>query len=426
MAGLERDHLLQGLETLSKPPTPRWVKVLRAVSAAAMLALIISAGLIIVHFAGTPKPFVPTGPALPATTQLADAEKQKTAPLREFSSSLRDRENQFVADQSDNTLENDELPSPHETKHPFFAKSSVSADAAKKKEGVGVLSSESFADKVQSSRMKAPLSLRPSPVHFDESAGAGVAGRNLGDLAWPVELVYELSSSDLPGWMLLKEQVIIALMENHIPVLSESYQVADDLKNNDEFFYLAKKGLDLPPGSRSAQILLVTQPEKFSKIHASLQQAMTDTTRQTLSPDLENYLRSRLVTASLAGHVQSSFASLDRIFGITTLHIGPLTTQTTLSTQPTTAPATQATSQAISIVPLCTASAPTSLPSTSPTTMTTTTTPQPLTTIPTTLESCRASIDRLAVLIKIDIGKPVTTTTSAPSTSSAPASQPVE
>lgn len=404
MAGLERDHLLQGLETLSKPPTPRWVKLVRAFSAAAMLALIASAGLIIMYFTGnTHQSSRLADRTVSPAIQSLDPTQQSAVPQREFALGMspeKDQNESFdtslnSSESSDDLNNSDESEAPSEasriSKRSLFAKPDLSGNSNKKFAKALLSTTTAPAEKMQYLGSQPPLVLQPSPVRSEqEQLSMSVTSKSRG-LSWPVKLVYELDSSDLPGWMLLKEQVFIALMENHVPVLSESWQVAEALEKNQEFFYQAKKGLDLPPGSRSAQILLVTQPETFDRIHASLQQAMSDTIRRRLSPELENYSQSRTITAELVNAVETTFAALDRAFGVT-----PSNSETILTTQ--------ATQPASPVTVLTTLPASTSCP----TTGTAATTTQ--------VASTRPTLTLLPVLIKIEVGEPTPTTTTAAAT----------
>jgi hypothetical protein len=416
MAGLERDHLLQGLESLSKPPTPRWIKVVRALSAAAMLALIASAGLIIMQFTGNnQKSSVSINQAPTAVKRGLKVEKPAPQPQQELAYEAPSRETPFdvpaPAPMAKTNKEISELPVPareipaEKKILPSLSDSRTLADTESSADETGSVSMDSMAQTMPA-RTNAPLALRPSPVSSAPALTLVPSFPKKGDRAWPVELVYQLNSSDLPGWMLLKEQVIIALMENDIPSLHDSYDVAQALENDEEFFYQAKKGIDLPPGSRSVQILLVTRPQTFARIHASLQQAMSDTSRQELSPELETYIRSQTTTPELANRTQSTFAALDRLWGITKSR--PALLATTQATQPTTTTAAVATTSAPT-------SQPTSRAASQPQQLVSTSLPAKVTT---TSASTRPAISQLPILIKIEIAKPTptTTTTTAPTT----------
>jgi hypothetical protein len=351
MAGMEREQLLSGLDELAKPPTPAWTRILRTVAAAAMILLVIYAGSLVVQFAGN-------NTRQPALRQ---------APKRTF---------------AENTSGKYES---HKPKRPLILGTDNSTPVrpslmARAKEDLvevkGFRSSTSQSQSGLSDRKNRtagtqptqPLVLRPSgstetvldkltePVP-DISGGVpqiepptGPAIKKIARLQSletqiPPELKIQLWAPDLPSWMLLKEQLLEILKESHVPNLLDPEQISSDLNAGKEFFYQARKGLDLAPGTARSELLLLVSPDQFRKIHDHFQLSALETIRQDLRPELKNVLTTQPLSPELVHAGIQTIRNLDNYFSPKESALGDLgkpasapatTTATTTSSGPAT------------------------------------------------------------------------------------------
>jgi hypothetical protein len=396
MANLEREQLLEGLELVTKPPVSRLVKLMRAVSVAAMLGLIVGTVVLVMHFNTNNSHPTPATMEI-AHKPMAEPKSETETPPAELPAIAKVRtQSTPKADTTDSQLAvgpiwSEDRSDVKSIKVVETSKSTAVMTLAKRN---AVPLPETTQESIQPNQ---PLTLRPTTTAEVKSQPRVKMNEGF-DLAWPIPLVYRLSTSDVPTRMLLKEQILIIMKENDVPAIYEPFRVGQALDEGREFFYVAKKGLDLPPGSASSQILLVTTPEKFSWIYSLLQFAVSEGVSQLLPADLEAFTQSQVISASLADMAGRSNDMLKRAFGsgdvLETLPTMPATTSmairamhpASLVTSSRFAPATQ---------PMATQTAPATQP---------------------TIE-----LKTLPVLIVIDIK--TTPATSMPAT--APTSQPV-
>jgi len=401
MAGLEREQLLHGLDELAKPPTPRRVKLLRTFAAAAMIGLIVYAGSLISQFAGSSQK---------SKTASVDAYKSITdVSAGKAKRKLRQSTPTIVAK---NRISDPE-PSSAAKDTPTLAlaprESSSFDDKATRSETLRT-ESNTTQDKTTAPSVsnRPPLVSQPSqPVTKPtETQNSDLASAQLPaitglpqvkrlDQQIPLQITF--STPDLPSLMLLKEQVFEVLAQGQINRLLDSDQVHQALKSDREFFYQAKKGLDLLPGSSSTEILLRVSPEKITDILLRIQQTTLEAIVLDIHPELRDFLKTHTLNPTLSNLVQKTTDNLNHYFD----HSGndfliaevpdqhptssPTTTQTTqTATQPQTAPAQLALIPVLLEIKLqpritTTTTTTTSAPSTQPTQTAPATQPSPTT-----------------------------------------------
>ncbi|MFA5866166.1 MAG: zf-HC2 domain-containing protein [Phycisphaerae bacterium] len=312
LANLEREQLLTGLDELAKPTTPFWTKLLKSVAAAAMIGLVVYVGVLIVQFTETTQ----------KPTHIISAPPQSFS-ARFSGNKKEDLENKLFADAKTIGKKNKDISSP------FL------------KDRVDVATTE-----IKKNKPAPPLALRPTPpgitrfekqavsdrlLDFAEIQSAGetpadglrssysagysferYAGKK--SLAQQIPLTLNISVADMPTWMLVKEQILEVLNKENVPQIQEPDQVHQALTSHEEFFYQAKKGLDLPPGETSSQILLVVSPEKFRTIQNDLQQSAPESVTQKLHHDLEKILKKPSPTSELSAIFQQTRQNLNNYF----------------------------------------------------------------------------------------------------------------
>jgi hypothetical protein len=306
MANLEREQLLTGLDELAKPPTAIWTRILRTFAAAAMIGLVVYAGSLVVQFAGTPS----RPPAVPLASKhfradrysTQDTTKEKVKPtLLAQAKEIPVARKSFAAPAGPtktdlNTKRNAEIPP---TQPLVLRPSSTSGEAGqargqeKREDWAGIC--DTAMDFMSASR----------PFHARVQSF---------DAQLPPSRTVHLWAPDLPSWMLLREQLLEILTKNNIPPILDPEHLVPALHNEKEFFYQARKGLDLAPGAACSEIFLVTGPENFRKIHAHLQQSVLDTIRQEWPTELTARLTTQPVTPERAAAELALVRNLEYYF----------------------------------------------------------------------------------------------------------------
>ncbi len=350
MAGLEREQLLTGLEELSKPPTSRWVKRLRTLAAAAMIGLVIYAGSMVAQFAGsTSKPPRSTESFRQSLAEPSTGKTRHKTTRRNITRSPQssrqiaiNRDNQADISQQ-HTVRSEQLyigtEGPVELKgsHTTEAQPRVCVTAsATSGPAEPMMSKEGdigtplmLPPTLKPSR---PLAIRPSePLAGIPSVAGGKtvassathATSAITDAAdthqsryldQQVPLYYRLSVSDLPSWMLVKEQVVEILNRSDIPFAAEPDQAYRSLATVHDFYYQARKGLDLLPGSSTARILVCVAPEKFPLLQSRIQDTMMESVGQDMHPELRKLIKTQTVDPTLGELARSTHRNLRLYF----------------------------------------------------------------------------------------------------------------
>lgn len=378
MAGLEREQLLTGLDDLAKPPTSFRTWLLRTAAAAAMIGLIVYAGSLVIHFTGSSAKTADTSRSespVPAHPVLAHAEKDRidehTRPI-EPPRPVVEPAHRLASDEYAKAVIRDVAPqsltgpakaprvftgSATEQPKAVTAVTVPTQDMAGRDERPEILSTAA----APVARPAAPLaeSKDPGPdratlataspgssgpaifsVHKSLASRVpttGTADRTAGSTGVPktttrpaeteplsqrvacgldrqVPLTYTIKVPDLPSWMFVKEQVLDALKENQVPPLTDGREVRRSLDARTEFFYQARKGLDLAPGPRRAETLFVVRPEKFMALYARLQQSGMDNAAQHLHPELQRFLARGVPSPALTGLIHETRRNLGLYF----------------------------------------------------------------------------------------------------------------
>jgi len=308
MGNLEREHLLTGLDELDRPPASRRIKLLRLTAAAAMIGILAYIAVLAVQLTGTNKRS-PLAVDLPATSYHGLASREESRwpgskgpvpvaepatprlsgePAGPMVARVREKKDQWAMAKSSKSLSS-QKPSPALVHQP--AESEEPDDAL-------AFSRENRMEKTDLGVFSATC----NPAGFPRS------------LDRQVPMVYRMSVSDLPTWMFLKEQTLQVLTSNRLEPVKEPEGVAPALGSAREFYYQAKKGLDLAPGVRSSQILVQVRPETLNRIYIQLQQVAVDNVTHKIHPELDNLLRGKPVNPALAGLADRTQRNLAQYF----------------------------------------------------------------------------------------------------------------
>jgi hypothetical protein len=361
MAGVEREELLSGLDLMTKPPTPRWVKVLRALSAAAMIGIIVGTVWLVMQFNETShKKAIPAAnepilamktnePSIPAAPLQPQTVLQDRSPIRTQAKSIPQKNNAPIS--AGSVLGSASAPPAPDQRETSIAPKEMALASAPSMCDQPPIKAAGTDKPLSATREvvlpNQPLVLLPSEKEIEPLATQPLEKKLEATVesvknepqtaiadAWPIPTVYRLSATDMPSWMLLKEQILTLLDECGLTALQDHGSVGESLASGREFFYVARKGLDLPPGPLRSRILLVVSPKKFLQIYNVLQFSLSDTVGQTLPPELKSLIREGKPTAHLAEIVSKSNLILREAFP-------DLTTGPTLSDENENATATK-------------------------------------------------------------------------------------
>ncbi len=350
MANMEREQLLSGLDELAKPPTPAWTRLLRTLAAAAMIGLVVYAGFLVVQYAGNntrqPAPRQAPEPKFAQNTSKEFYYKGKAKPpliLGTDNSAAIPPSTLAKARKAPSVTAG--LPSSTLEPKPVTVEKGLTARKNQPAQPLVLQPFDSTRDLSQKTDLqKREESYMGSCEDTAEIEPRGVALKRLSGIQSleariPPALKFRLWAPDLPSWMLLKEQLLEILKENNIPNILDPEQVSADLKAGKEFFYQARKGLDLAPGAACSEFLIVVNSEQFQKIHHHLQQSALDTIRQDMQPELKKVLTTQPLSPELAGMEIQTIHNLEHYFGRKVFGTGGLNKPTT--TTAASAPATR-------------------------------------------------------------------------------------
>jgi hypothetical protein len=257
MSTLERDQLLSDLDLSTRHPTPRWIKFTRIIAAAAMIAIVATAGFYVFRSNETTS----------MEKHIVFQQKLKTNVDR----SLNDYEKPSKIKRSRGLSED------------LAKKSSDRTELDKKEINLGLAIAKESIIQNQPTPAGPPMTSAPSAEIF-------VTAKHQRFLDQLAALTCTVAVYDIPTRMLVREQILELLTRNNFSAIKEHYEVYSAINNKKDFYYLAQKGLDLSPANDRCVILIQSTPEKLGRLLQQIEQLSYEKISRNYHPELKGLM----------------------------------------------------------------------------------------------------------------------------------------
>ncbi len=333
LANIERENLLGGLDSLVKPSSPLWVRLLKITAAAAMIALAISTIFIVMRFTNTEKHSAKLPYILPkhkSHVNIAFKKKQDT------SSEMRDYSKTSGLPTQSKSV----------SKNPILAENSVInnkkrfSSAAEAQQDI--LKASKKQNYSSSSVVMKGLALMPAEEIKRTSQTVATKERKAESLAqivpWKI-----IITADTPMLMLIKEQLTDLLLSEGISQIQEA-EITEAIYNDKDVFYPLQY-YEVVDSGHYAEFFVFADIDKIKTIYSYLTEEQVDNSEIKAIPPLSKLLNkedtrireylaiSDNIIHKIAEHFSSICSLSAKMFNVSTK---PMTMPATMqSTQPT-------------------------------------------------------------------------------------------
>ncbi len=302
LSSIERNNLLNGLDSLAKPTQPIWIKLLKITAAAAMIGLAFSAIFIVMRFANpsetqrsaemkyksyitnksniTQKPYIankapaiaykdkhPTSISPSAIKQTPSALAKRAIPKMRISTQRIAIASEHISQKSKQSSDTEQLAGII-TENKINTKIATTLTKQPKQassESTNILAKRTVATPSQKSLTLMPAPKSPSPDKITKSSVVQTDETDslIRAIPWKITII-----ADTPMLMLLKEQLTDLLLAQNISQLQAS-DIPEAIKQKKNCFYKLKY-YEISSESHYAEFIVLADIDKISALFSAL------------------------------------------------------------------------------------------------------------------------------------------------------------